>query len=106
MLYRNVRLEAFAYTLPDEIVTSEQIETWLQPVYSRLRLPEGRLELMSGIVQRRFWPPGMLPSEKSVETAEKAIRIAGLNRRDVGALVHGSSCGRRIKARARTPPGR
>jgi len=92
MLYQNVCLEAFACTLPEEIVTSEQIEGWLNPLYSRLKLPEGRLELMSGIAQRRFWPRDMLPSQKSVETAEKAIRIAGLDKRHVGALIHGSVC--------------
>ncbi len=92
MQYRNVCLEAIAYTLPGEVVTSDQIEARLEPLYRRLRLPEGRLELMTGIRQRRFWPPGMLPSEKSVETAEKAIRTAGLDKRDVGALIHGSVC--------------
>ena len=43
--------------------------------------------MMSGIAQRRFWPPGMMPSEKSVETAEAAIRVAGLEKRHVGKLV-------------------
>ena len=92
MQYQNVCLEAIACTLPGEIVTSEEIEARLDPLYRRLRLPEGRLELMTGIVERRFWPPGRLPSEKSVETAEKAIRIAGIEKRHVGALVHGSVC--------------
>jgi acyl-CoA:acyl-CoA alkyltransferase len=92
MLYENVYLEAFAHTLPDEIVTSEQIETLLAPLYQRLRLPEGRLELMTGISERRFWPRGMLPSEKSVETAQKALRAAGIDPQHVGALVHGSVC--------------
>ena len=92
MLYQNVRLETFACNLPDEVVTSEELERWLSPIYSRLRLPEGRLELMSGIAQRRFWPRGMLPSEKSVQTAEKALRVAGLEKRHVGALIHGSVC--------------
>jgi 3-oxoacyl-[acyl-carrier-protein] synthase-3 len=90
MKYRNVCLEAISYTLPEEVVTSDQIEGRLEPLYRRLRLPEGRLELMTGIRQRRFWPPGMLPSQQSVATAEKAIRAAGLDRRDIGALIHGS----------------
>jgi 3-oxoacyl-[acyl-carrier-protein] synthase-3 len=92
MRYRNVCLEVFACTLPEEAVTSAEIERLLAPAYRRLRLPEGRLELITGIAQRRFWPPGTLPSEKSVLTAEKALRIAGLDRRHVGALVHGSVC--------------
>ena len=102
MIYQNVCLEAIAYTLPEEIVTppppppppppSEEIEQRLEPLYKRLRLPEGRLELMSGIRERRFWPPGMRPSVKSVETGEKAIRAAGIDRRHIGALIHGSVC--------------
>jgi acyl-CoA:acyl-CoA alkyltransferase len=92
MLYKNVCVETIAYTLPDEIVTSAEIEALLEPLYSRLRLPEGRLELMTGINQRRFWSRGMLPSEKSVETAEKAIRMAALDKQHIGCLVHGSVC--------------
>ncbi len=92
MRYQNVCVESLAYTLPDEIVTSDQIETRLAPLYGRLRLPEGRLELMSGIRQRRFWPAGMRPSEKSVETADKAIRQAGIDKGEIGALIHGSVC--------------
>ena len=92
MRYRNVCLEAFGYTLPEEVVTSEQIETALEPLYRRLRLPAGRLELMTGIRERRFWPRDMLPSEKSVESAEKAIAAAGLEKREIGALIHASVC--------------
>ncbi len=92
MLYQNVCLEAISFTLPDEIVTSDQIEARLEPLYSRLKLPQGRLELMTGIRERRFWPRGMPPSEKSVESAEKALNLAGIDRSHVGALIHGSVC--------------
>ncbi|MGW8257533.1 MAG: 3-oxoacyl-ACP synthase III [Thermoguttaceae bacterium] len=92
MRYQNVCLETIAYTLPEEIVSSAEIEARLAPLYKRLKLPEGRLELISGVRQRHFWPPGMLPGEKSVDTAEKAIRTAGIDRRQFGALIHGSVC--------------
>ena len=92
MKYQNVCIEAIGYTLPDEIVTSEELERRLEPLYTRLRLPEGRLEFMTGIRERRFWPPGTLPGEKSVESAAQALHIAGLDRRHVGALIHGSVC--------------
>ncbi len=92
MLYRHVALESVAYTLPDEIVTSAEIEARLAPLYERLRLNPGRLDLMTGIRERRFWPRGMLPSEKSVESGERAIRAPGIDRLEIGALVHGSVC--------------
>jgi 3-oxoacyl-[acyl-carrier-protein] synthase-3 len=92
MQYRNVCLESFGYTLPDEVVTSGDIELRLKPLYQRLRLPEGRLELMTGIRQRRFWDHGVLPSQKSVESASFAIDAAGIERKYIGALIHASVC--------------
>ena len=92
MLYENVCLETIAHTLPEEVVTSAEIEARLEPLYRRLRLPEGRLELMTGIRERRFWSPDVPPSAKSIETADKALRIAGVDRQQIGALVHGSVC--------------
>lgn len=90
--YKKVCLEAFGYTLPEDVVTSDEIERRLEPLYRRLRLPAGRLELMSGIRERRFWPAGTLPSQMSIVSAERAIEAAGIDRRHVGALVHGSVC--------------
>lgn len=92
MRYEYVCLEALGYSLPDEILTSDQIEQRLAPLYERLKLPAGRLELMSGIRQRRLWPRGMRPSEQSVVSGRRALEIAGIDRRLIGALVHGSVC--------------
>ena len=55
MRYRHVCLEALGYCLPEEIVSSAALEVCLEPAYTRLRLPEGRLELMTGIAERRFF---------------------------------------------------
>lgn len=92
MQFQNVCVESFGYTLPEEIVSSADIEAQLAPLYERLRLPPGRLELMTGIRERRFWAPGTLPSTKSVESGEKAIAAAGIDRREIGALIHASVC--------------
>src|SRR5256884_5981043 len=90
MHFRRVYLESFGYTLPDETVTTAELEHRLVPLYERLRLPEGRLELMTGIRERRFFPPGMLPSTMSIESARRAIEASGIDRRYFGALIHGS----------------
>src|SRR5688572_12258199 len=47
---------------------------------------------MTGIRERRFWPQGTLPSDKSIEGGEHAIATAGVGRDLIGALVHGSVC--------------
>jgi acyl-CoA:acyl-CoA alkyltransferase len=92
MRFSNVCLESFGYTLPQQVVSSEEIEHRLEPLYSRLKLPTGRLELMTGIRERRFWPRGTRPSQISVVSGRQAIEAAGIDRREIGALVHGSVC--------------
>jgi acyl-CoA:acyl-CoA alkyltransferase len=91
-LYENVCLESIAHTLPGEVITSEEIERRLAPLYSRLRLPEGRLELMSGISERRFWEPGASIGQKSIISGQKAIEQAKIDPAKIGMLVHGSVC--------------
>src|SRR6476620_7113142 len=92
MHFRRVFLESFGYTLPDEVVTTAELEQRLEPLYQRLMLPEGRLELMTGIRDRRFFPPGTRPSTVSIESARQAIEASGIDRRHFGALIHGSVC--------------
>ncbi len=84
MHYQRVCLESVGYVLPDEIVTTDEIEQRLGPLYERLRLPAGRLEAMTGIAARRFWPPGVLPSEMSILSGRHALEAAGL---DPGQVV-------------------
>lgn len=92
MRYQHVCIEAFVTTLPTEVVTSAEIEAELHPVYARLGLPEGRLELMTGIRERRFFPRGTRPGRISGETVRKALDVTGLDPRHCGALIHGSVC--------------
>ncbi len=92
MQYEHVCIESLGYVLPEEVLTSEQIEERLDPLYQRLRLPQGRLELMTGIRQRRLWPQGTLPGDISVQSGQRAIVSAGIDRTTIGALVHGSVC--------------
>ena len=92
MQFQRVCIESLGYTLPDEIVTTSELETQLAPLYERLRLPEGRLELMSGIVERRFFPAGTLPSTVSIESGRRALETSRIEPALVGALIHGSVC--------------
>jgi acyl-CoA:acyl-CoA alkyltransferase len=92
MRYRHVCIEAVCHLLPPEVVTSAQIEAQLRPVYERLGLPEGRLELMTGIRERRFFPRGTRPGQMSAEVAVRAIEASQIDRSYFGGLVHGSVC--------------
>ena len=92
MRYENVCVEALAYELPPHVVTSDEIEQQLSPIYERLGLPFGRLELMTGIRERRFFDRGIKPGQISTVTANKALAASGLIAKDIGLLVHGSVC--------------
>lgn len=85
-------IEAIGFQLPPVVVTSLDIEHQLASVYERLRLPEGRLELMSGIAERRFWEPGTPISLPSSHSAQAALALSGIDPQDIGCLIHASVC--------------
>src|SRR5205814_10596160 len=58
MRFEDVCLEAFGHVIPERVVRSSDIESRLAPIYERLNLSIGRLQLMSGIEERHFFEPG------------------------------------------------
>ncbi len=80
-------MASFGYELPPVELSSEEIEKKLAPLYDRLKLPPGRLELMSGIKTRRFWPSGTRPSQAAILAGEKALLASEVDRKEIGALV-------------------
>ncbi|MCZ6598010.1 MAG: 3-oxoacyl-ACP synthase III [Planctomycetota bacterium] len=92
MRFDDVRVQAVAHVLPEETVTSEELEERLGPVYDRLRLRIGRLELMTGIRERRFWPPGTRPSDVAARAGALALERSGLERERIGCLIHAAVC--------------
>ena len=70
------------------VVTSAELERRLGPVYDRFGLHEGRLELMTGIEERRFWEEGTLPSDASTRAGRLAIEASGVAPEEIGSLFH------------------
>src|SRR6476659_6172513 len=92
MKFQNLVIESFAYDLSDTEVTSADIENRLAPLYEKLKLPEGRLELMTGINARRMWAPGTKPSDLSTAAAKKCLEKSLIKKDDVDLLIHASVC--------------
>ncbi len=90
--YDSVRLGGLGVALPTRIVTSDQIEEMLAPLYGRLGLRVGRLELMTGIRERRWGEVGLRPSDLSSQAGRAALRDAGVEAADIGCVVHTSVC--------------
>ncbi len=87
MRFENVEILAVSHVAPPVAMTSAQVEEALHPLYERLHLPEGRLELMTGIRERRLWWQGTLPSDGAVLAAKAAIAQAGLSREAIQQLI-------------------
>ncbi|MCC8107525.1 MAG: 3-oxoacyl-ACP synthase III [Planctomycetes bacterium] len=92
MLFRNTSVAAITLVKPPRVVTSLEIEARLAPVYDRLKLSAGRLELMTGIFERRFWNPGTRSSAVAAEAGERALRQSGIDRSRIGCCILASVC--------------
>ncbi len=88
MRFEEVVVEAVVHEVPPRVVTSDEVEARLKPIYDRLRLPAGRLELMTGIRERRFWLPGTKPSAVAAVAGRKALETAGVGPEGIGCLIH------------------
>ncbi|MCP3914226.1 MAG: 3-oxoacyl-ACP synthase III [bacterium] len=92
MRFEHVHLEAFGHVLPEESITSDALEERIRAVYDRLGLHVGRLELMSGIRERRFFPAGTRPSTVAAAAGEIALEKSGVARERIGCLIHAAVC--------------
>lgn len=88
MKFSHACIESLAAVIPDEVWTSASIEERLQPMYDRLKLPEGRLELMTGIKERRQWPPGTRPSDASAKAGKAVLQRSKLKPEQMEAFIH------------------
>jgi 3-oxoacyl-[acyl-carrier-protein] synthase-3 len=88
MRFEHVCVESIASVFPDEVWTSAALEERLRPLYARLRLPAGRLELMTGIHERRMWPAGTRPSDASAAAARAVLAQSALPPDAIGLFIH------------------
>jgi 3-oxoacyl-[acyl-carrier-protein] synthase-3 len=88
MRFENVCIEALAVSLPDEIWTSAEMEERLSSLYERLKLPAGRLELMSGIRERRMWPAGTRPSDASAAAGRAVLKKSAFAAEEIELFIH------------------
>ncbi|MDA1265300.1 MAG: 3-oxoacyl-ACP synthase III [Planctomycetota bacterium] len=92
MKYDAVHIASLCAELPEERVSSDALEERIGELYDRLRLRIGRLELMSGIRERRFWPAGTRPSTVAARAGAKALEASGIDPARIGMLIHSSVC--------------
>ena len=92
MKYTKVYLDSFGYELPPNVVSSDDLEKRLEPVYETLHFQMGQLEAITGIKERRFWDPGFQMHTGAIKAGQKALDASGIGQSDIGMLVYGGVC--------------
>ncbi len=92
MNFKNVSVLSVAHVDAPHRITSEEIEQRLAPTMKRLGIRPDLLRDLSGIIERRVWDEGTMPSEVAAQAGEKAIEAAGIDRSRLGILINTSVC--------------
>ncbi|MCF8070030.1 MAG: 3-oxoacyl-ACP synthase III [Desulfobacterales bacterium] len=92
MRYSKVYLSSFGYELPPNVITSDDLESRLTPLYEALHFQKGQLEALTGIRERRYWDAGFRLSDGATKAAEKALETSDISRKDIGMLIYGGVC--------------
>jgi 3-oxoacyl-[acyl-carrier-protein] synthase III len=85
-----VSLLSVASTVAPRVTTSEQIDSLLRPVLKRLRLPEGLLQRVAGIQERRNWGDAQEFDTAAIDAGKRALADAGVRPDQVGLLINTS----------------
>ena len=92
MIYSKVYLDSFGYELPPNVVTSEDLEKRLEPVYDALHFQQGQLEAITGIRERRVWDAGYKMHDGAIKAGRKALEASRISPSDIGMLIYGGVC--------------
>lgn len=92
MKFDNVAIASLQHLDAPHRITSAELDEQLLPTMERLDIKPGMLERVAGIIARRFWDPGVQPSDVAAEAAELAIEAAGIQRERLGVLINTSVC--------------
>ncbi len=80
------------YELAPNVVTSEELERVLAPVFQSLGIGKGTIESLTGVRERRWWDREHAMSEKATLAAQKALKLSSIDINDIGMLIYGGVC--------------
>ncbi|MCZ6803835.1 MAG: 3-oxoacyl-ACP synthase III [Proteobacteria bacterium] len=92
MKYSRVQMESIGYELPPVVITSEDLEQRLMPMYDALHIAPGQLQALTGISERRWWEGGHLLSDGAATAARKALEQSNVEAKDIEALIYTGVC--------------
>lgn len=85
-------MESIGYELPPVVITSDDLESRLMPMYDALHIAPGQLEALTGITERRWWEEGHMLSDGAAAAARKALEQSNVKAEDIEALIYTGVC--------------
>jgi acyl-CoA:acyl-CoA alkyltransferase len=92
MKYSRVYLDSMGYELPPVVVTSDELEQRIAPVYEDLHMQQGQLKALTGINERRWWEPGYPLSQGAAAAARRALEQSNVTADDIEILIYAGVC--------------
>ena len=92
MKFSRAYIDTFGYELPPNVISSDDIEQQLEPLYLALRFQKGQLEALTGIRERRLWDPGFKMSEGAVLAGRKVLHDSAIVSSDIEMLIYAGVC--------------
>ncbi|HCW45012.1 MAG: 3-oxoacyl-ACP synthase III [Planctomycetia bacterium] len=89
---QNTHLAAFGVEMAPCVITSQSIEERMESTWNSLGIPQGQIEQLTGVKERRWWPEKTSISEMSARAASKALQHAGMNIGDVDRIIYAGVC--------------
>lgn len=87
MFFENVNIIGMGFVDAPHRISSADIEAQLADNLARFQMRPNLIESLTGIRERRFWDPGVQPSEVATQAAARALEDANISRDQVGILI-------------------
>ena len=89
MRWERVCVEGLGVSLPEQRVSTRELESQLEPVYRKWGLAPGQLEALTGIRERRWWPKDAVSlSDAAADAARDALQEAGVSADELGVVIY------------------
>jgi 3-oxoacyl-[acyl-carrier-protein] synthase-3 len=92
MIFNHVAIEGLAIIEAPHRITSAQIEHRIGLHGEEIGIRPGLIKMLTGVVARRFWDEGVMPSEVATMAAEKVLAETGIPRDKIGVIINTSVC--------------
>ncbi len=94
MIKPRSRIVGIGHYVPERVVTSHEVEMQFG-LCEKLGVPQGFIERMTGVKERRWAKPGTTNSELAAEAAKRAMDMAGVGSREIDCIIF-AACGQDV----------